>query len=72
MGSMDEFGNQNSMTWAAKKRFRGNSSVDKAIYTTDEKKIIIEASYVSMDDDGFTVDFSIVDSLFIIRWDTIG
>jgi len=72
MGLMDEFGNQNSMTWAAKKRFRGNSSVDKAIYTTDEKKIIIEASYVSMDDDGFTVDFSIVDSLFIIRWDTIG
>ena len=69
MGLMDEFGNQNSMTWAEK---RGDSSVDRAIYTTDEKKIIVEAGYVSMDDDGFTVDFLIVNSFFIIRWDAIG
>lgn len=72
MGLMDEFGNQNSMTWAGKKRSRGDSSVNRVIYTTNEKKIVIEASYVSMDDDGFTVDFLIVDPLFIIRWDAIG
>ena len=72
MGLMDEFGNQNSMTWAAKKRSRGDSSVNRAIHTTNEKKIIVEASYVSMDGDGFTVDFLIVNSFFIIRWDAIG
>jgi len=73
MGLMDEFGNQSSMTWAGKKKhFRGSSSVNRAIHTTNEKKIIVEASYVSMDDDGFTIDFLIVNSFFIIRWDAAG
>lgn len=72
-GLMDEFGNQSSMTWAGdKKRTRGDSSVNRAIHTANVKKIIVEASYVSMDDDGFTVDFLIVNSLFIVRWDAIG
>lgn len=74
VGMMDAYGNQNSMTWAgiAKNCYRGNSSVDKVISTTNVNTITVEAGYVSMDDDGFTIDFTIVNSVFIIRWKAIG
>jgi len=73
-GMADEFGNQNSMTWAgiAVNCYRGDSSVDKAIHTTNVNAIAVEAGLVSMDSDGFTVNFTVANPVFIIRWKAIG
>jgi len=73
VGVMDEHGNQNSITWAGifNNCYHGNSSVEKAISTTNVNAITVEAGFVSMDDDGFTVDFTIVNPAFNVQWEAI-
>jgi len=72
---MDEFGNQNSMTWAGvwSNMFKGDSRIDTCMYTINSSGASqVTGSYVSMDSDGFTVAFTIVNTAFIIRWEAIG
>jgi len=74
-GMMDEFGNQNSMTWAGvwSNMFKGDSRIDTCMYTINSSGASqVTGSYVSMDSDGFTVAFTIVNTAFIIRWEAIG
>lgn len=72
---MDQYGNQNSMTWAGvwSNIFKGDSRVDKVVYTINSSgNSTVTAEYVSMDDDGFTLNFLIVNPLYILRWLAIG
>jgi len=74
-GLMDDLGNQNSMAWAGvwSNTFKGDSRTDLCMYTINASGVSrVTAAYVSMDDDGFTVDFSVVNNLFIVRWEAIG
>jgi hypothetical protein len=74
-GMMDEQGNQNSMTWAGvwSNIFKGDSRIDKCMYTINSSgNSQVTAGFISMDDDGFTVNFEVVNTLFIIRWEAIG
>jgi hypothetical protein len=70
-GVMDQAGNQCSMTWAGvwSNTFKGDSRQDKCIYTINSSGISqVTASYVSMDDDGFTLDFLAVNPVFNVQW----
>lgn len=71
-GVMDENGNQNSMSWTDIGNRSAGSSVEKAIYLRGISATSIEATYVSMDEDGFTLDFTFSDSRFLVRWEAIG
>jgi hypothetical protein len=70
-GMMDENGNQNCLTWAGvwSNIFKGDSKRDLVIYTINSSgNSQVTASFVSMDDDGFTLDFSVVNTAFDIQW----
>lgn len=70
LGRMDSVGNQDCMTWTQGK---SDSSHAFAIYVVaNSGTTLVAAAYVSMDDDGFTLNFTIVDSEFDIQWDAIG
>jgi hypothetical protein len=73
-GVMDYFGNQHSMTWAASStNIKGNSSRTLAIYSVNASGVVkVSADYISMDGDGFTLNFTVVDVDFDIHWDAIG
>lgn len=74
-GMMDAYGNQNAMTWAGvwSNTFKGDARVDKCMYTINSSgNSQVTASFVSMDDDGFTVNFEVANAAFIIRWEAIG
>jgi hypothetical protein len=74
-GMMDDAGNQNSMTWAGvwSNIFKGDSRTDLVMYTINSSgSSQVTASYVSMDSGGFTVNFTVVNTAFIVRWEAIG
>ena len=74
-GMMDATGNQNSMTWAGvwSNIFKGDSRVDLCMYTINSAGTSqVTGAFVSMDADGFTVNFTVVNTAFIIRWEAIG
>jgi hypothetical protein len=73
-GMMDAVGNQNSMTWAGRwSDMKGDSRIDLCIYTINSSgNAQVIGSYVSMDSDGFTINFTAVNTLFIVRWEAIG
>lgn len=74
-GLMDDQGNQNSMTWAGvfSNIFKGDSRTNLCMYTINSAGVSqVTGSYVSMDDDGFTVDFTAINPLYIVRWEAVG
>ena len=73
-GMADANGNQNCMTWAGvwSNIFKGDSRVDLCMYTINSSGNSQVTATVSMDADGFTVNFTAVNSAFIIRWKAIG
>jgi hypothetical protein len=74
-GMMDALGNQNSMTWAGvwSNIFKGDSRIDLCIYTINSSgNSQVTGAFVSMDADGFTVNFTVVNNAFIVRWEAIG
>ncbi len=74
-GAMDIAGNQHCMTWAGvwSNIFKGDSRRDKCMYTINSSGVSqVTASFVSMDDDGFTLNFENANSLFDIHWEAIG
>jgi hypothetical protein len=70
-GLMDDHGNQN-VAFALgnfSNIFRGVTYTDKCIYTTSSAWAPqVVATYVSMDNDGFTLNFINTNSIFIVRW----
>lgn len=63
------------MTWAGvwSNIFKGDSRVDLCMYTINSSgNSQVTGAFVSMDADGFTVNFTVVNNLFIIRWEAIG
>ena len=74
-GMMDAAGNQNSMTWAGvfSNIFKGDSRIDLCIYTINSSgNSQVTGGFVSMDADGFTLNFTVVNTAFIVRWEAIG
>ena len=67
---MDALGNQYCITWNTAK---GDSRRDMVVYLINAQgNAVITATFVSMDDDGFTLNFSVVDSMYDLYWDAIG
>lgn len=74
-GMVDDSGNQNCMTWAGvwSNIFRGDARTDLCMYTINSAgNSQVTGSLVSMDNDGFTINFTDINSLYIIRWQAIG
>ena len=74
-GLMDDQGNQNCMTWAGvwSNVFKGDCRTDLCMYTINSSgNSVVTAAYVSMDEDGFTVNFTVANNLFIVRWEALG
>jgi hypothetical protein len=74
-GMMDAFGNQNSMTWMGSwsNLFHGDSRTDLCIYTVNNTGLSqVTGSFVSMDADGFTINFLASNTLYMVRWEAIG
>lgn len=68
-GVMDHYGNQWSVTWATDGSTQSDSKRDMAIYTLNASGVLqVAASYVSMDDDGFTLNFTNVNANYDIHW----
>ena len=74
-GFADDTGNQNVLTLTGNysNLFRGDCKFDCCIYLRNTAgNIQVMGSLVSMDDDGFTLNFTNVNSIFVIRWKAIG
>jgi hypothetical protein len=74
-GFTDEFLNQNVSSFCGNysNAFRGDAKQDRCIYLFNASGAIqVNATLVSMDADGFTLNFTNVNTLFGIRWSAIG
>ena len=73
-GMMDANGNQNAMSWAGGGgKIAGSTNLNKCMDAINQAGISqVTAEYVSMDDDGFTINFTVVNALFVIRWKAVG
>ena len=49
--------------------FRGDMKTDRCLYAFNASGAIqVQATLVSMDNDGFTLDFTVVNTAFSVRW----
>jgi hypothetical protein len=74
-GMIDLNGNQNVgfILGGGGNKFLGDNKVDRCIYIVNEiGVIVVQATYVSMDNDGFTLNFSAINTNYTIRWMAIG
>lgn len=75
-GFADSFGNQNCSAWTGNysNTFRGDMKTDKCLYAFNAAGLIqVEATLVSMNDDGFTLNFTVAGNTgFSIRYLAIG
>ena len=74
-GFADEFLNQNVSSFCGNysNTFRGDAKQDRCIYLFNASGAIqVMATLVSMDEDGFTLNFTNVNSIFGIRYSAIG
>ena len=70
-GYADNAGHQNCSAWTGNysNTFRGDMKVDRCLYAFNASGAIqVSGTLVSMDTDGFTLNFTNVNSLFTIRW----
>ena len=70
-GYADDFGHQNVSAWTGNysNTFRGDMKVDRCIYAFNAAGAIqVMATLVSMDDDGFTLNFTNVNEIFTVRY----
>jgi hypothetical protein len=74
-GFADDQGHQNVSTLAGNysNLFLGDSKFDRCIYIINTaRNIQVMATLVSMNNDGFTLNFTYVNPIFAIRWLAIG
>ncbi len=75
-GFADSFLNQNCSAWTGNysNTFRGDMKIDRCLYAFNASGVIqVNASLVSVDDDGFTLNFTVAgNTAFSIRWKAIG
>ena len=72
-GFVDDQGNQNCSAWTGNysNRFLGDMKTDRCLYAFNATPTVqVNATFVSMDDDGFTLNFvgGSVNTAFSIRW----
>jgi hypothetical protein len=74
-GFADDARNQNVSILAGNfsNLFLGDCKLDRCIYLVNTaRNIQVMATLVSMDEDGFTLNFTAVNPAFVIRWKAIG
>jgi len=74
-GLVDDAGHQNVSTLAGNfsNLWLGDCKFDRCIYLINTARAIqVMATLVSMDVDGFTLNFTNVNPIFVIRWKAIG
>lgn len=70
-GFADDAGNQNVSAWTGNysNTFRGDMKTDRCIYAFNAAGILqVQATLVSMNDDGFTLNFTAFNPLYTVRW----
>jgi hypothetical protein len=70
-GFADDAGNQNVSAWTGNysNTFRGDMKVDRCLYAFNAAGVIqVMATLVSMDADGFTLNFTNYNPAFTVRW----
>jgi hypothetical protein len=74
-GFADDAGNQNVSTLAGNfsNLWVGDTKFDRCIYLINTgRNVQVMATLVSMDVDGFTLNFTAVNPMFVVRWKAIG
>jgi hypothetical protein len=71
-GFADDMGHQNVSAWAGNysNMFRGDMKVDRCLYAFNASAVVqVQATLVSMDNDGFTLNFTVAgNTAFSVRW----
>lgn len=74
-GFADKFGTQSAASWCthSKGNTYGDFKTDRCIHLIDWNGVtLVRASFVSMNNNGFTVNFSVVNSQYTISWSVTG
>ena len=74
-GFADDSGNQSVSLCVGNfsNLFRGDCALDKCVYLRNTAGAYqVVATLVSMDPDGFTLNFTVTNSVFVIRWKAVG